>query len=210
MSTLTEQARSFPRTVIGTALTAVRLPLTAAERIAGQTSNEEWPPSLVFAGAEATVETVLGSLLHDQELLERGRLRQARVTQLREAVELQTLAEQQRAKANTTFEQRQQAAAQRHDQVEDTTERREQQVEQKAAQEKARVRKTAAARKRAVEESAAATEKRLDRQERAGRLAALDAETEALDARRDAVKSTAKADLVDEALDATREERKSG
>src|SRR4051794_41855761 len=87
MSTLMN-VRNLPRTVVKTYLSAARLPLNAVARANGQQDNEQWPPALAFEGFEASVETVLGSLLRDDTLLEAGRLRPAKVAQLRQGAPL--------------------------------------------------------------------------------------------------------------------------
>jgi len=68
-------------------------PPRASARLRGQQPNEQWPPALAFEGLEAGVETVLGSLLRDDVLVEQGRMRQAKVAQLRKAEQLETLAD---------------------------------------------------------------------------------------------------------------------
>src|SRR3954452_12262030 len=99
MSKLATTARSPPRMLIDTTMNAARLPLTAAERVSGQAGNEEWPPALAFEGGQATVETVLGSLLRDDELVSRGRLRQAKLGKLKEAAQLEAIADEERSRA---------------------------------------------------------------------------------------------------------------
>src|SRR5436305_11099109 len=105
MSTRTN-VRNLPRTVIKTYLSAARLPLNAVAKANGQQGNEQWPPALVFEGFEASVESVLGSLLRDDQLLESGRIRQAKVAQLRKAAQLEAVAESEREVAQQEFSER--------------------------------------------------------------------------------------------------------
>ena len=56
--------RNLQRTAVRTWLSAVRLPLSAAEVVAGK-QGAEWPPALAFSGFEAGVKRGLGALLGD-------------------------------------------------------------------------------------------------------------------------------------------------
>src|SRR5690242_8344978 len=98
--------QKLPRTVIKTYLSAARLPLSAVAKASGQQHNEKWPPTLAFEGLEASVETVLGSLLRDDNLIEAGRLRQAKVAQLRKAAQLEAVADSTRTQAREEFVER--------------------------------------------------------------------------------------------------------
>src|SRR3954462_11706474 len=115
--------RNLPRTVVKTYLSAARLPLNAVAKANGQQGNEQWPPALAFEGFEASVESVLGSLLRDDTLLQSGQVRQAKVAQLRKAVELEAVAETEREVAQQEFREqlddagaKRKAAAQRAEQ----------------------------------------------------------------------------------------------
>src|SRR5947209_19268004 len=98
--------QAFPRTLISGYLSAARLPLDVVARARGQRDNEQWAPTLAFEGFEAGVQTVLGSLLRDETLVEHGRLRQAKVAQLRRAAQLETIADTSRAQAQEKFTER--------------------------------------------------------------------------------------------------------
>jgi hypothetical protein len=210
MSTLVTRARALPRAVIGTTLGAARLPLDMAAKVSGQSGNEEWPPALAFATAEATVDTVLGALLRDGELVSRGRLQQARVAKLKEAAQLEAVADVERVEARTRLEEQRQANERKREQVEEQAERREQQVEQEAEQRRQQVAQAAATRKQSVREQAQATEATIDKQERNARLAAMTAETQALDAEREALEAKETVAATDATLEGAREERRSG
>lgn len=210
MTNLTKRARVIPRTVIGTTLQAARLPLTTLERVTGRRGNDEWPPAMAFESAEATVESMLGALLHDDELAARGRLRRTRLAKLRQAVELETLAEQERARAANELQARREETGRRREQVEKATEAKEHEVERQAEQRKQQVQKQAASRKQAVRKQAAATEKAVERQERQGRLEAADAQAAAVASEREALSAEDQALEIDSALEGTREQRKSG
>src|SRR3954469_6052633 len=109
---------TLPRTFINTYLSVARLPLKAVAKVSGQQENEQWPPTLAFEGFESSVETTLGSLLRDDQLLESGRLRQAKVAQLRKAAQLEAVADGTRQQAREEFTERREAAQTKRAQAE--------------------------------------------------------------------------------------------
>jgi len=207
MTTLMTNARKLPGLLVGTTLQAARLPLNAAAKATGQAGNEEWPPSLMFEGVEAAVETTVGGLLRDDTLVSRGRLRQARIMKLKEAAQLEAIAESERAEAADELAARKQAAEKRREQVEETAEQREQQLEQEAAKRKQQVAKTAAQRKAATAKQTAAQRKVVEKQERDAKLAAAEAESKALTKEKAALVAEDTTVALDEAIDVNREAR---
>jgi hypothetical protein len=202
--------RTVPRAVVNGYLRAGRLPITIAERIAGQKGNESWPPALAYERLEAGVEAIAGSLLGDAALTEAGRLRQARVSKLREAAELQTVAAVAREEAREQQHERKAEIAEKRKQTLRVAAEREQAAERQAEQQKRRV-ETAAARKKSAARSAqAAQEKAIERRERATRVEALKAETEALDSADKALAAEETADLIDKTIEGNKEARKTG
>lgn len=200
---------AFPRTIVSTYLSAAKLPLNAVAKARGQQDNEQWPPALAFEGFEAGVETVLGSLLRDEQLVETGRLRQAKVAQLRKAAYLETVAETKREQADQQFAQRRDQAEQKRQAAEQRAQQREQQVERQAQQRKAAVDQAAARKKTAARKTAAAQEEVIERRERAGTLQSLDQEAKALKVQQDALDAAKTADVIDDSIEGTKEARKS-
>ena len=206
MSVIT-RVRAVPRSVVGAGLTLARLPVSAAARATNQQDNDQWPPTLAFEGFEAGVETVVGSLLRDDTLVARGRVRQAKVDQVRKAASLETVAEQKRQQADTALaERRETAAAQRKD------------AAQRAEQQKAQARKQAAARSQEADRKAttkAATaakvretqEQLLARQEREAKAEALAEEATALRAEKQALDAEETVVAIDDAIEASKATR---
>ena len=207
MTKLMTNARKLPGLLVGTTLQAARLPLNAAAKATGQTGNDEWPPALMFEGVEAAVETTVGGLLRDDTLVSRGRLRQARIMKLKEAAQLEAIAESERAEAADELAARKQAAEKRREHVEETAEQREQRLEQEAAKRKQQVEKTAAQRKAATAKQTAAQRKVLEKQERDAKLAAAEAESKALAKEKAALVAEDTTVALDEAIDVNREAR---
>ena len=202
--------RMVPRTVVGGYLRAARLPLTAAERIAGQQDNEAWPPALAFESIEASAESVIGALLRDPALADSGRMRRAKVAKLREADELKTVAQLEKEQARQQEQERKAEIAEQRKRTVQATAHRKQNVEQEAAAEERKVEAEAAEQASAVRKQKAAQEKSVERQERAGRTDALDAEAKALEIVKDALEAEEKAELIDETIAANKEDRKTG
>ena len=87
------QLNTIPRTAVKATLLGLRLPICGVEALTGQTGNASWPPAIAFEGFEAGVKQVVGSFLRDDELVDEGRVQQAKVTELRRAVELEVQAD---------------------------------------------------------------------------------------------------------------------
>jgi hypothetical protein len=209
MSTLMN-VRNLPRTVVKTYLSAARLPLNAVARANGQQDNEQWPPALAFEGFEASVETVLGSLLRDDTLLEAGRLRQAKVAQLRKAGQLEAVADTTRKRAREEFTERREAAQSKRTQAEQRAAAREQQIEREAEQRKNKVDDTTGKKKAAAQQVKAAQEKVIDRRERASTTEALSAEEQALKTQQDALDTAETVAVIDESIEGNKAARRTG
>jgi hypothetical protein len=210
MTKLVTTARKLPGLVVGTTLQAARLPFTAAAKATGQAGNEHWPPTLLFDGVEAAVETTVGGLFGDDGLVSRGRLRQARLTKLKEAARLEAMAGSERAGADNELAARQQAAQRRRQQIDETAGQREQGLGQDAAKRKQQVAKTAAQRKAATAKQTAEQRKVVERQDREAKLAAAEAESQALGTEKAAAVAEDAALVLDEQIDASREARANG
>jgi hypothetical protein len=205
MSTL-----NLPRTVVTTYLTVARLPLSAVAKLSGQQGNEQWPPALAFEGFEASVETVVGSLLRDGDLVESGRLRQAKVAQLRKAASLEAIADTTREQAREEFAQRRAAAESTKQQARERAQQREQQVERQAEQRKAQAESKAAKKKAAARQVKAAQEKTIERRERVAEQQALATEAEALKAQKEALDAAETVDVIDDTIEGSKAARHTG
>jgi hypothetical protein len=202
--------QTLPRTVISTYLSVARLPLSAVAKASGQQDNEQWPPALAFEGFEASVETVLGSLLRDSDLVETGRLRQAKVAQLRKAAQLEAVADTTRQQAREEFADRRDAVQAKRQQAEQRAQTREQQIEREAAQRKAEVDRAAAKKKAGAQQVKAAQEKVIDRRERVATTEALTKEEQALKAQQAALEKAETVDVIDDTIEGNKAARKTG
>jgi uncharacterized protein with WD repeat len=201
--------QTLPRTVITTYLSMARVPLTAVAKATGQQGNEQWPPALAFEGFEASVQSVLGSLLHDDELVERGRLRQAKVAQLRKAAELEAVAEAERAAAGQEFAARLDDAQAKRDEAAQRAAAQERQLERETQQRKQEADNRATRQAAAARRAKAAQDNAIDRRERVATTQALTKEAEALKSQRQALDAAETVDVIDETIEGTKAARKS-
>jgi hypothetical protein len=208
--TPTTTVRILPRVALTGYLRVLRLALTAVERVAGQTGNQAWPPALAFESFEASVETTLGSLLGDAALADKGRLRQAKLAQLRTAGQLDTLAAQERTEADRTLQSRREQTTQQRHEVQARATQRNEQFERQADARERQVQQRAAKKTAAVRRTKAIQDKTVDRRERAAKTTALTAESRALATARDALDADRTIDAIDDAIDGTKAARKSG
>jgi hypothetical protein len=209
MSVMTN-VQTLPRVVVEGYLRTARLPLTAIERVAKQQDNEQWPPALAYESFEAGVETVLGALLKDPALLDKGRLRQAKIAQLRKAAQLETLADTEREQADARLQQRQEQLEEQRRESERRAEQRKAELERQAELHERKVQAKAAKKTAAAQRSKAAADKAIERQERATKTAALSEESQALRVVKQALDAEETVDVIEDTLDGTKAARKSG
>jgi colicin import membrane protein len=205
------QLQRIPRSVVRTWLRTARLPLDAVESVARRGEHDvEWAPALAFDSFEASVKQIAGSILRDEELVQEGRVAQARVGQLRKAVELDALAEQRKAEADAEYQQRRAADEQRRRRVEQQAAAREAELEreqrekQRRLDEEQRRKREQAARVENLEE------KVVEKQERAAKSTRISAEREALQHERDAVSAKKRVTNLDDKIEENKATRKSG
>lgn len=208
MSVITH-VQTVPRAVVESYLRAARLPLTAVERIAKQQSNAQWPPALTYESFEAGVETVVGGLLRDPVLVDKGRLRQAKIGQLRKAAELETVAAQEREQAQERLEQERAQAAEERAENERRAEQRKHDVERQAKLHEQKIREKAATKEAAAREAKANQDKAIARRERAAKTLALTKESQALGTVEKALDAEQTVDVIDATLEGSKEARAS-
>lgn len=204
------QLQRIPRTIVCTSLRTARLPLDAVEAVVHRGEHDgEWLPAIAFDSFEATVKQLAGSLLHDDELTREGRLAQARVAQLREAVELEAVADQYTARAEAEFEERRQTDEQHREEVQQQADRREAALARERAEDKRRAAEAQARKRKQAAQMEKVEEKIVEREDRVARATRIAAERDALQHERKAVAAKARVTDLDEALEETKAARKS-
>jgi hypothetical protein len=199
--------QTLPRVVVEGYLRTARLPLTAIQHIAQQQGNEQWPPGLVFESFEAGVETVAGALLRDPALLDKGRLRQAKLTQLRRASELEAMAAVELERADEELEQRQAQAAEQRAESQRRAEQRTRELERQAELHERKVEAKAAKKAAAARRTKAARDSAIDSRERAAKTAALAEESRALGTAKQALEADETVDVIADTIDGTKAAR---
>jgi hypothetical protein len=206
--TAMSNAQLLPRALVSGYLRVARLPLTAVERVAKQQDNEQWPPALAYESFEAGVETTVGSLLRDPALVERGRLRQAKIAQLRKAAELGTLAEQEQVQAEEKLGQRREQVAEQRKETARRAEQRKQDLERQAELHERKVKEKAAKKAATARKVKATQDKVIDRQARTAKAGALKSEARALSLAKEAIDAEETVQVIDESIEGTKVARK--
>jgi hypothetical protein len=207
---VTTYAKVLPRAATSAYLHILRLPLTAAQRVAGGRIDETSAPALAFESFEARVESGVGALLRDEQLLDSARLRREKVAKLRKATVLETAADEQRKDAEQKFQSQREKAEQQREDAARRAEQREADLERNAELHEQKVADKAAKKKAAARRAKAKQDEMIDRQERAAKVDALDAESEALEAAKDAVEAKQTVEVVNDTLEGQKEARKTG
>lgn len=201
------QLRTIPRAYVCASLQVSRIPLSVAERATGNEGNEQWPPALAYDAFQANVKQVLGSLLNDFELAHQGELEHARVATVREALDLEAVAEQTRSGAERSFEDRRAADERERRAAHERADRREQEAERTRAEAK---RKAAADARRRDERARRQEQKReeeLAKAERAAKASEIANERKALAASKRSTAKKARALETDKKLRASKARR---
>ena len=201
------QINTIPRTAMKATLVGLRLPICGIEVLTGQTKNASWPPAVAFEGFEAGVKQVVGSILRDSELVEEGRLQQAKVTELRRAVDLEVQAEQKRAAGDRELRERLARAEDERNKAEQDARRREQVVQRDKRAAEQRVEREVGEKATAIAATAQRTAKRVTAVERDARLTRIDQESTAVAQQRRAVRATKAAGNASAALERKKAQR---
>lgn len=199
--------QTIPRTAVRSWLSVVRLPLTAAEAVAGK-QGTDWPPALVFEGFEAGVKRSLGTLLGDSQMVQEALLEKGKIDQLRQAAELEAEAAHRRRAAEADFEDRQESLQQRNRRLEREHEERKAKLAEDEASRKRSVEETARRKEEAAHQADEARQKAVAAQKRQARTTRLNAESEALSHERAAIEAKGDVLRMDQALKTTKAARK--
>lgn len=201
------ELNTIPRTAVRATLLGLRLPICGVEVLTGQTGNASWPPAMAFEGFEAGVKQVVGSILRDEELVDEGRIQQAKVTELRRAVELEVRADQKRAAGDRELREQQARAKAERNKAEQDALRREKVIERDQRAAEQRVAQELAKKAAAIQATAQTRDKRVTAAEREASLTRVDQESTALKQQRRAVQATKAAGNASDALERKKAER---
>jgi hypothetical protein len=199
----------LPTTIVRITLDGIRLPLLAVERVAGQSENAMWAPTMAFEGFEAGAKQFAGALLRDNALIEEGRIQQAKISELRRAAELEVKADQTRVEADAALRQRQEAAERERVRAEQQARQQEAAAERQKREAQQEADAKARRAEQVVQKVDAQREQQIEATERQARLASVEAESAAIRKERKAVASAEKVATLASAVDAKKSQRKS-
>lgn len=201
------QLNTIPRAYVRASLQLVRIPLTVAEWTTGNERNAQWPPVLAFDSFQANVKQTIGSLLSDTELVHQGKLERARVATVREALDLEVVADQTRLGAERSFQDRRAADEQARQAAQERATRREQEAERERAEAKQKAAADARARKERARRQEKKRENELAQSERAAKASEIAKERKALAASKRAAATKAQLMETDKKLRASKARR---
>jgi len=201
--------QELPRSAVQSYLRLTRLPLTVVERIVNPEAGSAWPPAVAYEDFEARVKAVAATFFRDDVLRKDATLQQARVAQLRRAVELEAQAEATRARADDELSNRRRDAAEDREEADRRADENAARLERERAEAEQRTADRAAEKEREAEEAADAERDRIQREERAAEAARLAAERETLAERSDAIATRDEAVRLEAAAEAAKDRRKS-
>ena len=205
---LQQQLQEIPRTVVRTWLRAAHVPLRVVELVAHRDRDAEWPPALAFESFDAQVKQVVGSVLRDDELVEEGRLIEAKVGQLRKAAQLETVAQRRKATAAAKEQATRESAEQRRRRVAREASERKAALEREAEAKKRRADAAAQRKKTAAAQAEASTRKAVERQERSAARTRVAAQRQAVSKQRAATSAKKRAVNADKQIHATKAGRR--
>jgi hypothetical protein len=191
------------RHVLDTSLQAARLPVRLAQRLTRQQDNPQWGPTLLAEQAESMVEIWAGALTRDDVLRDRGITRRDRVDQLRRAGMFEELAEETKAEADQQLQERQQQIQEQRKATANAAQQRKAAAKRAAATRKQRSEQSAAKKMTVVRQAEESQEEVIDRLERAGTKAALNAEARALEITREALDADETVEVIDDAIESS-------
>jgi len=192
-------------TLVKSGLAAARLPLTVAEvTLRHGAQQEEWPPSIAFDAFGATVKEVVGSLAHDETLVDEGRLTRAKVDELRRSAELEMRADALQESADEQLSQRLEDDAARRDAAARRAEARKRTARQAKADAKRKADERLEREKQRAAKADKATKAAMERRERAVRAQRATAERTALADEREALAAKDAVRRITEELETTR------
>jgi hypothetical protein len=200
---------SLTRTVVRTWLSTAKLPITLAESTLHRNGRrDEWPPVVAFDAFEAGFKQVVGSLVRDPELVKEGRLERERVTRLRAAADLESLAESRQEEADAEFRARREADEDRLRRIDEEAEARRQAEARRLQEEKERAEHKAARKAQTAKKAEVASTKAVEKADRAARSVRVSAEKEALAEERQAVAAKKAVKQIDRELQSTKSARR--
>jgi colicin import membrane protein len=201
--------QAIPRMFVEGALSAVRLPIDGALRVAGLMGAGE-SAELAVDRADAAVRAAAGATLRDEALATDARRRRAAADARREALELHAEAELRSERAERRAREREQEAETRRKEAAEEAERKREQAKKQREATKAKASRTAGKRKEQAEESAVRSKHATKEREKRETLDQLDTKSEALSLKEAALTAADEARRLGEEATNAKSSRKNG
>lgn len=202
-STLT----TLPKAAVSSYLRLLRFPVDAAGKLTRH--DDTWPPALAFDRFEAQVLGLLGSMLHDDDLVLEAKRQQVRVDQLRRAVTLEATAAERRAAADDELDERRTGAKEQVKEAQQRKERAAARLDETKTAAQRKARQDATAKEEKARKAAEARKNRLKSRQRDAETKRLAAERNALVERHGALEMSDSARALDQAATAVKQRRQS-
>jgi hypothetical protein len=190
-------------------LQSVRFPLTMTEAVIRRDDDGTWPPTMAFDTFEGTMKGLVGRVLHDDTLVELGRLQRAEISQRRRSVEMQTEAHALEVEAHRDADDKQEALEHDREVVEQHALEAKRQLEADRNQAKRAVQKRTARKTAASRSQAAARSQTVQHEATKAGANRVRKEATALRAKQRAVAAQGKAIDLDKAVRAKKSARRS-
>ena len=202
--------RSIPRTALENSLRLVRLPLdTAIGWLPGNGTGAQPTARLALDRTDATLRAFAGTILGDSVLREDAQQRRAALKEREHAQELRGEAQQKSAQADARLDERHDQVARQRAQAELRAKGRREHADREREQKTHRADQTERKRRAVSNKAAARADETVDKRAPKARLATLDAKTDALRKKEEALSAQDEARRLREAASRTKAERKS-
>jgi hypothetical protein len=201
--------RVIPRTAVQGYLKLVRTPVdTAIGLLPGNGKGAKPSAQLAVDRADATVRSVVGTLLGDRVLREDGARRRQAAQERERGLRLRDHAEQTAEQADARLQERERQAQQERRRARQTATARRREAETKAQKKKQQAARTESRRREAAHDVAAQREQAIERRAPHEELETLEAKSDALRAREQEITARDEARRLAEAARQVKAERK--
>jgi len=199
--------RAISRTALGGSIRFARLPIDGMLGLAGENPTAT-SAKLAVDRVDATVRSVVGTVLADDEIKQEARRRMQATDERERALDLRAAAEARSRSAESRAAGLRREAAQRRGAAEREGQSKLRKAEKRRATAKSKATRVSQSRRAAAEKEAARKEGEIDEQAKRARLDQLDAKSEALEEKDTALTAADEAQRLREAATAAKADRK--
>ena len=199
---------TITRPAVRLGVAASGVPVDVAGRVLGQRANRQWPPAVAVEGFQAAVLSTAGTLLRDEALKAEGRLLAEKLERLRAADSLEAAAELHLQRANADRQAQEEVSARHRAEAASTATANHEAAARRAKERTRAAREAASAAAEAAEVARVDAHKRIERQQRTARNAAIATERRGVAKEKAAATAARKAATADARIKASARARK--